>query len=113
MFSDTLSPDQIERFRAMWADPQLSIDEVGDAFGVQGGTVYRVATVLDLPPNPERRKVQGRRGQAKCGVILSVLHSLGRGPDAGSHTPAPVTLHGQPARPRPGDRPGERWVQLR
>lgn len=113
MFADTLSPDQVERFRAMWADPQLSIDEIGDAFGVQGGTVYRVAAVLDLPPCPERRKVQGRKGQAKRNVIVATLNGLGRAPDAASHIPAPAMLHGQPARPRPIDRPGERWVQLR
>ncbi len=113
MFSDHLLPEQVERFRGMWADPQVSIGEIGAAFGVQGATVYRVAAVLDLPPCPERRKVQGRKGQAKRNVIVATLNGLGRAPDAGSHIPAPALLSGQPARPRPIDRPGERWVQLR
>ncbi len=112
MYSDTLSPDQVSRFAALWADPQQSIDDIGAAFGVQSSTVYRVAAPLELPPNPERRKVQGRKGQAKCNVITDTLAGLGHKPTA-SHTLPAMVLRGEPARPRPSDRPGERWVQLR
>ena len=110
-FAGSLTPGQVARLAALYADPQVSMNEIGAAFGISVLTVYRAARALGLPPNPERRRVQGRRGQAKRNVVVAVLNGLGREPSADYCLP-PVELRAQPARPRPGDRPGERWVQL-
>jgi len=114
---NSCTPDQIARFTAMWADPAISIEAIGEEFAICNSSVYRMAHALSLPANPDRGRVQ-RRCRYEYRLVRNQVHRERRGPVPPSY-PAlvadilPGNLHGLPARPRPGDHPGEKWVQLR
>jgi len=131
-----LSDEQIERFKAMYADLSLELREIGAAFGVGISSIFKWRAQLNLPRRPHSggrngRYCPGRRQLSAAARRRQILADAELAPEqsppeglgsAGLADDAeladfydglpPATLPARPARPRPTDRPGERWLQL-
>lgn len=108
---DMLTPEETARFRALYANARLSIDEIGHALSLSRSSVYRLARALGCPPNVERRRVSAVQAHARSRATLSSLSTAGCPVSIYESLPA-STLRGVRARPRAGDRAGEVWMRL-
>jgi hypothetical protein len=112
---DAVIPDLYVRFRNMWLDPRVSRGEIAATFHISRATVTRTAARLGLPAKEAHRRgvrhpAYERQEPAECDWITP-----GRSRPARELHDAlpPAHFLAVPARPRPCDRPGEVWVQLR
>jgi len=85
----------------MWNNPALSIPQIAEVFRVSTGSIqYWVMQNFGYTCRETPAK-SGRPSYSKYGSAVVVVRDV-----------CPFTFKAQPARPRPTDRPGERWLQL-
>jgi hypothetical protein len=94
-----LDDEQIAEFKAMYADLSLTLPEIAATFGVSVSTLKTWRRRLDLPVRP---------------VNVHCHHQILDDDEPADFYDSlpPETLPARPARARPSDRPGERWLQL-